>query len=80
MVQRIEDVGVVDVESDEYVDKEEKEEELVEVELPTRGKRRMITGPAPGDGVVKSKGKVVYDLEGGGVEKKKGAAGRKRKG
>lgn len=77
VVQRIEDVGVVDVESDEYG---EEDEELVEVELPARGKRRMIAAPLSEDYVGKAKGKVIFDLEGRGVEKKKGAAGRKRKG
>ncbi len=75
-VQRIEEGRVVDEEESENG---EENDDVVEVEFPVRGKRRMIAA-APASGVAKTKGKVRLDLERDGEEKKKVPPGRKRKG
>ena len=58
VMKRIEEVEVVDVDAGE-VDEFEGEE-VVEVELPVRGKRRMIADGAASEG--KGKGRVAFDL------------------
>ena len=85
VVQRIEEVEGVDVDTEEVEVEDFGGEEVVELELPVRGKRRMITGgglASEGVGVGKGKGKgrVTFDLGGEEVGRKKVATAKKRKG